>query len=85
MRYLPPIPWRSVAPGVIITDGTDTPRTVLHISRAARAGCLVIFLEGLPPVEVYVHEHAQPVELDTADAIGTLYAAGLNPAPIEGN
>jgi hypothetical protein len=85
MRYLPPIRLDEVTPGMVITDGTNVPRTVLGIGTARRPGVLVIYLEGLPPIEVYRHEHAQPVELDTADAIGNLHIGGLNPTPIEGN
>lgn len=84
MRRLPPVRFDRIAPGTVITDGTGHPRTLLAITAAARPGILVIYVEGLSPVEVYAHEHAQPVELDAADAIGTLYAAGLNPTPIEG-
>ncbi len=85
MRYLPPIRLDEVTPGMVITDGANVPRTVLGIGTARRPSVLVIYLEGLPPIEVYRHEHAQPVELDTADAIGNLFAADLNPIPIEGN
>jgi hypothetical protein len=86
MRYLQPIRLDQVTPGMVITDGANTPRAVLGIGTMRhRPGVLVIYLEGLPPIKVYAHEHAQPVELDAADAIGNLHAAGLNPAPIEGN
>ena len=86
MRYLPPIRLDEVTPGMVITDGANVPRTVLGFGTVRdRPDLLVIYLEGLPPIEVYRHEHAQPVELDTADAIGNLYIAGLNPTPIEGN
>lgn len=84
MRYLQPIPWRDVRPGTVITDGCRTPRTVIA-NDEVRPGVRLVLLEGLPPLPVYAHEHAEIVELDIADAVGAFHSAGFTVTPIEGN
>lgn len=61
-------------------------RTVLVSGEHPRlVGHRVLLLEGLAePLIARNYQHACVVELDAADAVGTLYAAGLNPVPIEG-
>jgi hypothetical protein len=85
MRYLPPTPWGAVTEGeVMLIDGA--PRTVLVIrDYAAMPGRRIILADGLQPFTVRFNDWARPVELDESDAIGTLFVAGLNPTPIEGN
>jgi hypothetical protein len=85
MRYLPPCPWRLVTAGTVVLDNHGTPRTVA--ARFENLGTVLVLLEGDPNSHYFAADNpamAQPVELDAADAIGTLHAAGLNPAPIEG-
>ena len=82
MRHLPPVRFDQLTPGTVITDGAGTPRTVIA-NDEARPGVRLLLLEGLPPLPVYAHEHADVVELDTADAIGNLFAAGLTIGIVE--
>lgn len=82
MRYLPSIPWYAVTPGTVVLDARTVPRAVVGNSPYDATRSLVL-LEGDPrPHYVTTTALVSPVELDTADAIGTLYAAGLNPTPI---
>jgi hypothetical protein len=83
VRYLPPIPWSDVPSGAVVIDSNGTPRTVL--ANAAAGTEQAIYVEGLSPIALPREWPAYPVELDETDAIGNLYAAGLNPTPIEGN
>jgi hypothetical protein len=85
VRYLPPIRWDHVAAGSVVLDGLGTPRTVQGLAKNTHADIIKIYLEGMPPIVVDPGSYAFPVELDAADAIGTLHAAGLHPVPIEGN
>jgi hypothetical protein len=81
MRLLPPVPWHLITPGTVVLY--DGPRAV--IMNMPHSVTRTVLLEGLPPIVVDPRAYAQPVQLDATDAIGTLYAAGLNPTPIEGN
>ena len=84
MRYLPPIPWHLVTPGTVVLDGTMTPRAV--VMNMPHSVTRTVLREGVPsPIAVRHDDLAQPVELDTADAIGNLFAAGFTVTPIEGN
>lgn len=81
MRYLPPIPWAAVALGTVVLDDRGVPRAVVgNIEDGARRLVLLDrdprphYVNGVTPIS--------PIELDTVDAIGTLYATGLNPTPI---
>lgn len=80
MRNLLPIPWSDVRPGAVVLFGI--PRTVAAVKRAS-GNWLMIFVEGMGPFTVRPSDLCtELVELDAADAIGSLYAAGLNPRPI---
>jgi bifunctional N-acetylglucosamine-1-phosphate-uridyltransferase/glucosamine-1-phosphate-acetyltransferase GlmU-like protein len=86
VRYLPPRPWLQVAPGDIVMSFNGTAHTVLTNDPHPRLiGHRTLLLEGVEPLIVRDFMHACVVELDESDAIGTLHASGLNPAPIEGN
>lgn len=66
----------------MLIDGT--PRAVLAIrDYAAMPDRRIILAEGLQPFTVRFNDWASPVELDTADAVGTLFAAGFTVTPIE--
>lgn len=81
MRYLPPVPWRNVRPGTVVLDRTGTPRAVL-INWENLGTCFVL-LEGDPNSHyVSADQPITPVELGTADAIGTLHTAGFTVTPI---
>lgn len=81
MRYLDPIPWTAVAPGTVVLDARGVPRTV--VGNWENLGTCLVLLEGDPTPHYYADSTmVTPVELDAADAIGALYAAGLNPVPI---
>lgn len=85
MRYLQPVRWSDVTPGTVIMDNNGIARTVLANDPHPRlAGHRMLLIEGIEPQEIRDYQFAAPVELDAADAIGTLYAAGLNPVPIGG-
>lgn len=82
MRYLPPVPLWSVEPGTVVLDATGTPRTVVGNVPEDR-GTNLLLLEGDPRPHYYADSTmVTPVVLDDTDAIGTLFAAGLNPTPI---
>lgn len=82
MRYLPPVPLWAVEPGTVVLDGHGVPRTVVGNVPESR-GTSMILLEGDPTPHYYADSSMiTPVELDTADAIGALHTAGLNPTPI---
>jgi len=69
-----------------VLDSHGTPRRVLeNMQMGSAMGQRIVLVEGLSPIQVSNNWPAHPVELDAADAIGNLYAAGLNPTPIEGN
>lgn len=79
MRNLPPIPWSDVRPGAVVLFGI--PRTVAAVRSID--DWLMVFVEGMGPFTVKPADLCtELVELDAADAIGSLYAAGLNPRPI---
>jgi hypothetical protein len=86
MRHLPPVPWADVLPGTVVVDLPldPVPRTVLaNIPYEDVAGRRMILFEGRVPYVCSPQAMAQPVELDAADAIGTLHAAGLTIGVIE--
>lgn len=81
MRYLSPVPWRDVRPGTVVLDRVGVVRTV--VMNLPNAITRTVALEGDPTVyTVSADQPITPVELDAADAIGNLHAAGLNPTPI---
>lgn len=83
MKHLPPTPWHLIAPGtVVLMDAAET-RTVLQIVGDIHG--ITVYAEGLVPFRVRGDAYAQPVELDTADAIGNLFAAGFTVTPIKGS
>lgn len=83
MRYLPPIRWADVMPGMVVMDSNGIARTVLANDPYPPDRRLVL-AEGVQPWHPWADEPAYLVELDATEAIGTLHAAGLNPTPIEG-
>jgi hypothetical protein len=81
MRYLPPVPWRLIAPGTIVLIG-GVPR-VVHVVRGDVHG-VTVFAEGIAPYRLPDPQpYAQPVLLDDTDAIGNLLRAGLTLTPIK--
>lgn len=84
MRYLPPIRWFEVAPGMLVMGNDGVPRTVLNNERAATPGHRVVKIEGIPG-ELYIREYqfAAPVELDEADAVEAFQRAGFTIEKIE--
>lgn len=85
MRHLPPVRWADVTPGMVVIGQKRIPHTVLGIHPAVPPSYRIVLLEGLPPAMYHEADTVNVVELDAADAIGTLFAADLNPTPIEGN
>ncbi|MET0426689.1 MAG: hypothetical protein ABW046_22670 [Actinoplanes sp.] len=84
MRHLPPIPWRLVRPGTVVLDSRGTPRRVLeNLQMGSALGGRIVLVEGLLPAQVTNEWPAHPVELDTTDAIGNLFAADLTVTPIK--
>lgn len=84
MRHLPPVRWADVTPGtVVLLEGHTVPRTVAFNQDYAADGWHMIWMEGMSPFTVRPDDPAYPVELDTADAIGNLFAAGLTIGVIE--
>jgi hypothetical protein len=86
VRHLPPCAWWNLTERSVVLIGA-VPRAVLDVQLTWNCGAVsavTAFVEGMPPIDV-TGTHAQPVELDESDAIGTLHASGLNPAPIEEN
>jgi hypothetical protein len=81
VRHLPPVRWADVTPGTVVL--LNAPRTIVFNENYEGIRRLV-WAEGIAPFAVRPDDPAYPVELDAADAVGTLFAAGLNPAPIEG-
>ena len=83
MRYLAPVPWHAVPPGLVVLDAAGVPRTIVCNITDIGDRRLVL-LEGDPnPHYVTGATLITPIELDTADAIVELYVHGLNPVPIE--
>jgi hypothetical protein len=87
VRYLPPRPWAQVKSGDVVMSFNGITRAVIANDPHPRlAGHCMLLLEGLAePLVVRDYMPACVVELDTADAIGNLYAAGFTVTPIEGN
>lgn len=85
MRYLPPQRWADVRPGTVVMDNNGVARAVVTNDPHPRlTGHRMLLIEGIAePVVARDFMFCAPVELDAADTIGTLFAAGLNPAPIE--
>ena len=84
MRYLQPQRWADVRPGtVVLLEGHSVPRAVMANHDYERDGWRLIFMEGMGPFTVRPADPVQPVEFDTADAIGNLFAAGLTIGVIE--
>ena len=80
MKLSPPIPWSLVPDGAVVL-WRGAPRRVL-LSPGPNGGVAV--LEGLNvPIYVLSGSMTQLVELDEADAVATLSAAGLNPEIID--
>ena len=73
MRYLPPIPWHLVMPGtVVLLPDTARPCAIFDVKYTRHPDgrlTVAVLVEGWPrPIDV-TGTDAQPVELDTADAI----------------
>ena len=74
----PPIPWSAVPDGaVVLLD--DRPCRILAVCPATWPGALVIYPECSAPRYVTADDTTYLVQLNETDAIGNLFAAGLNP------
>lgn len=83
MKHLPPLPWHAIQPGAVVLTSDGVPRTV-RVNVASGHDRRVVLLEGLAAPELVGYDWpAYPVELDEADAICTLFAAGFTIEPIE--
>jgi hypothetical protein len=84
VRYLPQQHWHEVRPGTVVLSFDGMPRAVISNIESPRvAGVRILLLEGMPePLYARAYHYAQPVELDTADAIGNFFTAGFTVTPI---
>lgn len=75
--------WSGVRPGDVVLDAQGTPRTIHALFPIPDGDGFTVYAEGLSPARVQNEHPCEVVILDATDAVGNLFAAGLNPTPIE--